>query len=153
MNCWFQEAMFAIAHKRARNTSEQGRKHTFDESEESTRIQGLTNTRKPPKLIANHHVPTWGPTWQCPGWKTAGDVAPKGRPIHRVARTKPKARPDASWGGGAYTQSWYFPYVHMAGTDLQHYKRGTSSLSFYTPKFSSSLSWRCSAPMQRRGPA
>ena len=26
-----------------------------------------------------------------------------------------------------------FPYVHMAGTDLQHYKRGTSSLSFYTP--------------------
>ena len=95
--------MSAIAHKGARNTSEQGRKHTFDKSEQSTRIQGPTNKRKPPKLMANHHVPTWGLTWQCLGRKAAQDVAPKGRSTHRVARTKPEARPGASWDGVAVT--------------------------------------------------
>ena len=88
--------MSAIEHKGARNTSEQGRKHTFDKLEQSTRIQGPTNTRKPPKLIANHHVPTWGLTWQCLGRKAARDVAPKGWLTLMVARTKPKARPGAS---------------------------------------------------------
>jgi hypothetical protein len=37
------------------------KKHTFDQSEGSTRIHGPTNMGKPSKLTANHCVPTWDP--------------------------------------------------------------------------------------------
>ena len=63
------------------------RKHTFDQSGDSTRIQGPTSPRKQAKNTAYTPIHTWGPTWQSPGQKAVETDPPGGRPNPNSAET------------------------------------------------------------------
>ena len=65
-----------------------------------------------------------GPTYQTPRERSGWEETRWGRPTLWAGRTWPASRPGALWRRVAPTPPDHLPYMFLAGTDLEDYKRG-----------------------------